>query len=104
MKSEKLDRRIEIQSATDVQNEYGAVEKTYTTTASTYAQIEFKTGSEDFLNGVEVDTQGVVFVIRYRPNISVKDRIVLDGVSYDIIQIKEIKRREIQEIQCNSID
>lgn len=57
-------------------------------------------GSEDTESGREVGRQVVRFRIRYTAGITLMDRIVEDGHAYDIVNIIEVGRRELHDLEC----
>jgi head-tail adaptor len=61
-----------------------------------------KSGSESSENGREIGRQVVIFRIRYTAGIMLTDRVfeLADQLAYDIIDIKEIGRRELQDLTC----
>lgn len=104
MKAHKLDRRIDLYSATTTTNNVGEQVPSWSKTATVAAQIRYSATREDYTNGVEYNSQTVAFLIRYRPSLSRKQRISFNGATYDIEGIKEIKRKELIEIEAVEVE
>lgn len=96
----KLDRKITIEQATETTNDFGEPIKTWATYCQPWAQIKYSPGNESYADNIEVQTQTVRFIIRYRSGITTKMRVLFDGVTYDIDGIMEPKRREMLELNC----
>jgi SPP1 family predicted phage head-tail adaptor len=93
MNAGDLDRAIRIERATVVQNEFGEEIQTWRTVAECRAQVVPLRGAERFQSRQEFATAETHFRIRYRSGIKPTDRIVYDGQTYDITDIREIGRR-----------
>ena len=94
----KMDRRITLQVKTTTQNDYGEPIVTWTTYARIWAEKKDMKGLEKFIAQqvrAEIDTR---FVIRYRDDVSLTDRLTFESRDYDIQQVIEIGRRESLEI------
>jgi len=98
----KLDRKIQIQTFTETSNSFGESIKSWATLFSPWAQVKYSTGSEGFVDNIEVEGQTLTFIIRYRPGITTKMRVLFDGGTYDIESIEQPKRREMLELRCRS--
>ena len=96
MRSGDLDRSIEIQVNTAVQDETGdPVASWATITKGTVrAKIERGRGRQRFITDHELNEHAIVFKIRYRSDFDTEHRIVYDSENYDIEAIEEIDRRE----------
>jgi head-tail adaptor len=57
-------------------------------------------GDESASSGREIGRQEVRFRIRYTAGLKLTDRIQHDGLAYDIVDIREIGRRELQDVFC----
>ena len=102
MKAYRLDRKIGIQEATSTTNEFGENIQSWSTFSQPWAEVKYSSGSESFVDGIEVEGQTLTFIIRYRAGITTKMRVVFDGVTYDIEGIEEPKRREMLQLNCRS--
>lgn len=100
MKAHKLDRKINLLTSTSTTNDVGESVQTWATSMSVWAQVKYRSGSEDFTDNIEVKSQGVSFIIRYQSAINTKYRVSFNGDTYEIDAISEPKRKELQELQC----
>lgn len=57
-------------------------------------------GDEDVSSGREKGRSQVRFRTRYVPGLKYSDRIQFDGKAFDIVDIREIERRKLQDIYC----
>lgn len=88
----KLDRRITIQSASDVKDGYGGVTRTWGTYVDRWANIKYTRGSE----GYQADRKNALYTILFTlrrdsgtKGINQKMRIKYEGMIYDIVSISE---------------
>lgn len=89
----KMDRRIEIQSATDTRDSFGAGVPSFSTIHTVWAQYESRGGAE-VTEGEKVTATGLVtFTIRYVSGLNEKMRILFNGEYYDITNIQEPDRK-----------
>jgi SPP1 family predicted phage head-tail adaptor len=100
MKFELMDRRIDIQTESTTTDEFGAETNVWNVVHSVYAQQIFGSSSEREDDEMETNNQRMTFIIRYQPNITTKQRVVVDESVFDIISVDELKRREILKITC----
>lgn len=111
----KLDRRITIQSATEVQDAQGTAVKTWATYATRWAKIESVTSDtgENYSADTKVAIRGVDWIVRNdttTKNITEKMRVVYESKYYDIDSIQEVTdyRRKgflvIHSVKRGSID
>lgn len=98
MKAGKLDRRIQIKTKTATRDSYGAEILTYSTLATVWAEIVPVSGREYFLAAQFVPEAQLKVRIRYRNDFDETAQIVYDNVTYDILYIAEIGRKEGLEI------
>ncbi|MEY2668120.1 MAG: hypothetical protein RJA59_758 [Pseudomonadota bacterium] len=98
MNAGKLDRRITFQKATESQSASGAVVETWGDLTTVWATYLPEGGTEGFREAQEQGWNVGRFRTRYwldgvlAP--TVKLRIVFDEVTYDILDVREIGRRE----------
>ena len=71
---------------------------------SVWAQVKYRSGSEDFSDGIEVNTQSATFIIRYQATLTTKYRVLFDGNTYDIEAITDPRRKELMELECTLIE
>lgn len=93
MRAGKLDRRITIRRATYTVNGYGEEVPEWCNIDSVWARQLPSRGSERFAAQEIAATKMVTFNIRYRSDLTERDRIVFDGKEYNITSIREIGRR-----------
>lgn len=98
-----LDRRIQIQTATAAQDEYGEAVETWATTYTVWAWVRYKSGGESVFSNKETATADCIFTIRYRTGINERLRIVYDSVNYDILHIAEVGRRKYLELTAKKV-
>ena len=91
-----LDTLIYLQSFTTAADAYGGLTKTWATYATEKARLQWSaTGSgEDYDGRVNLSISRVMFTIRWRSGVTVKDRIVYDSENYDIRKTEELGRRK----------
>ena len=100
MRAGKLDRRITIQRSTTVNNAFNEPVKAWSDLATVGAQQRPNRGAERF-TAKEIAGQSVMtFHIRYRADLTVGDRIVYEGRIWNIVDLREIGRRVVTEIDA----
>jgi SPP1 family predicted phage head-tail adaptor len=98
MQAGKLDRRVTIQRRTQTQAANGEYVNQWNNVATVWATVKDLRGNEFFAarqTNAEVTTR---FYLRWHRDITVLDRILCDGVVYDLIQVSEMGRRQGLEI------
>lgn len=102
MRAGRLDKRIIIQSKSVLQNGSGQPIESWSNLAEVWAQELPMRGGERFqaqqINGSAVMT----FKIRYLTGLSVLNRIIYDGKTWDIHDIRRIGRKEALEIDASA--
>lgn len=98
----KMDRWVTIQNEVNTQDTDGSYTKTWTTFRQVWASKVDKSGSEGIEQARDTSTTTTIFKIRYISTLTQKHRISYNGVTYDIEIIKELGRREGQELTCIS--
>jgi SPP1 family predicted phage head-tail adaptor len=98
MRAGKLDRRITIQRATKAPNGFNEPVETWSNAATVWAQQRPNRGAERF-SAQEINGQAVMtFHIRYRADLRVTDRVVYEGRIWNILDVREVGRRVVTEI------
>ncbi|RAH97615.1 head-tail adaptor protein [Acuticoccus sediminis] len=98
--SGQLDKIIEIKALTQAQDEYGAISESWATFATVHAQ-RLETRTSDFLRASGEGSETVAaFRIRWRPDVSVADRLSCNGDNFEIIEVVELGRRRALELRC----
>ena len=90
----KLDRYITLQSVSTSVDAYGQPVESFSTLASVWAKIEYKSEVEKFENEQLRAVSSIDFTIRYRTDITEQMRISYDSNTYQITGIAEIGRGE----------
>lgn len=103
MRAGDLDRSIDIQASTAVQNTVGEPILTWSNVAASVpARVMPTRGGERFTAQQVVGDAVVTFRIRYRTGLTVRNRLVYNGKNWDIRDIREIGRREGLEIDATA--
>ena len=88
-----LDRRIEILKATKTRSPAGQEQSVWTVAKTIYGQrLELRVADVARAAGRELALTSK-FLIRYRSDLTVADRIRVDGVTYSVLSIDEPDRR-----------
>lgn len=102
----KLDRRVTFQSKIVGENESNEDEETgwenIDTNPTVWASKNERSGNEAYRADKLTDYLNVVFVCRYRNDITPKNRLVCDGIPYNILAVTEISRKRYLSIDCES--
>lgn len=102
----KLDRRITFQSKIVGENESNEDEEegweNIATNPTVWASKNERSGNEAYRADKLTDYLNVVFICRYRDDITPKNRLVCDGIPYNIIAVTEISRKRFLNIDCES--
>lgn len=105
MRSGQLDKSIIIQAKTATQDASGQEVETWTkihTGATLPAAVISKPGGESF-GAEQVIAFGYrMFKIRYRADVTVLNRIVYNGRNYDVLDVREVSRRDGLEIDAKA--
>lgn len=94
MRSEKLDRRIVIQSFSSSRDSYGQPVRTWSTFATVWAGVKLNVGKEIFASKDKVKERVVDFKIRYRTDITNEMRILYNSNYYEIEDVVELGRED----------
>jgi SPP1 family predicted phage head-tail adaptor len=102
----KLDRRVTFQSKIVGENESNEDEETgwenIDTNPTVWASKNERNGNEAYRADKLTDYLNVVFICRYRNDITPKHRLVCDGIPYNILSVTEISRRRYMAVDCES--
>lgn len=105
MRAGKLDRRITLERFTSTPDAYNEPVLTWTALATRAASYEPLSDGEKFSASETAANTSARFVIRYSAavaDLDPKDRLVFDGVTYEIVRVKHIGRREGIEITAGA--
>lgn len=100
MRAGRLDRIITLQRYAESINEYGTPGFAWSNLTAMRAQI-IQTNTEEFIRAFGAsDETLIIFRTRYHDRLTNADRIVFEGETYNIKDLKEIGRRRGLEIRC----
>jgi phage head-tail adaptor, putative, SPP1 family len=100
MKSGTLTNLIELQREAETVNPSGSVSSEWTTYATGRAELR-QAGISEFLTAqTETTAQNAVFLIRWLPGVSIADRILHDGIAWNVVAIAAIGRRRGLELRA----
>ena len=100
MRAGKLDRVITIQRAVTSPNAFNEPVETWQDVARVWAQQRPNRGAERFTaQGINGDAV-LTFHIRWRSDLTVKDRILYEGRVWNITDVREVGRRVVTEFDC----
>ena len=102
MRAGKLDRRLTIRRFMETgRNEFNEPILEWADIATVWAQQRPERGSERFAAAQVAGSSVMTFHIRYRPDVTTKDRLGYKGREYEIIAPpREIGRRVVTEIDA----
>jgi SPP1 family predicted phage head-tail adaptor len=104
MRSGALDRLVELKHQVMTKNSTtGEDVESFTTYATVYAGKRDVRGREFFAAQQLNSEVSTVWQIRYRTDVMMTDRLVIDGLDYNVISIAEIGRREGLEIMATAV-
>lgn len=99
----KADRQATIQSLSVALDAAGQPIETWSNTVTVWARLINQAGSERFTAQQVVGRNVTTFRIRFREGLDVKrNRLLYDGLQYDIHAIRELGRREAIELDCSA--
>jgi SPP1 family predicted phage head-tail adaptor len=106
MAAGQLDRRIELQAATIVNDpDYNEEVLTWATYATVWAKMEFHRSFEAEAVAREYAQMALFFTIRWRPDVDAEHRIIFDGDTYEIIgRPRELGRRQGLMIEARLVE
>lgn len=103
MRAGSLDRVITVQRQADTVNDYGQVVSSWGSIATLRAQL-VQSSTAEFMKGFGAGTEtAVVFRCRFLAGVTAADRVAYDGRIFNIVEIKELGRREGLELRCTRI-
>lgn len=85
-----LNRRLTFEANTPSRDALGQPIESWSTLATVWAAIDYGNGGEKIENDREIHTSKITFTVRYRADVSVKNRILFEGEYYDIRDIREV--------------
>lgn len=103
MRAGTLDRRVTLQHATLAEDAHGQQVPTYADYATVWAQRLDTTARERMASQQMISERTCKFRLRYRSDVLPTDRLVCDGVAYNIAPPAELGRREGLEILATAV-
>lgn len=100
----RLDRRIEIQRATEVQDSFGQVTQTWVLHATVWANFLPAGGAESFTADQRSSRSGAVFTIRYLAGITPRMRVKMGSEIWEIEEVSEPTRRRWLVLTCHAFE
>lgn len=102
MRAGRLNRRITIQTPTEVQDDHGQPIPSWATFRTVWAEVKQQPGKESFDADQVVAETNTIFRIRYLTGLTRKMRISYNSDLYDIHSIAEIGFKEGHEIRATA--
>lgn len=97
----ELDRKIVIVRQTSgTKNEFNEPDMIWQPIARLFAQFRQTSGREFFAAGEVLSERKATFILRWRSDLLMTDRIQYSGIDWLISEIREIGRREGLELQA----
>lgn len=108
MRIGKLDRRIDIERATETTNDFGERVVSWSVAFSMWAALTIrKSGSfEKIVDGYETSVQMVEFTIRQSSNadgVTTSDRVSYGGKKFNIVAVHELERGVDIRLICENV-
>ena len=104
MRGGALDRRITIQSFSEVQDASGQPIPTWSTFATVWAERKDVRGNERFAAQQEIATRTATFRIRWLSGVNEEMRIVDGNTVWDILGIADNQRQGWMELSVESVN
>jgi len=103
--SGQLDRRITIKTFTTSTDDFGQINKSFSTLASVWAKVVERSGSEKEVSDQIIAVKKVDFLIRHRSDLNEEMRVEYNGKTYTIEAIINADSREsFQRIETRLTD
>lgn len=104
MRAGRLDEVIDIyREVTEVDPEYGSSDASFIKCLTTRADVTFNNGNETLSNNTVVNTNAIVFWIRFREGITETQQIEWRGDRYNIEYIESNRRTRLLRLQTSKI-
>lgn len=102
----RLDKRVTFQQkifTTDASNQHKVTGwEDVATNPEVWAQVDYKSGSEDFQSDQLVAVKMASIGIRYRTDLTTENRVLVGSEIYDILTIIEVGRKRYLRLTCES--
>jgi SPP1 family predicted phage head-tail adaptor len=101
--SRDFDVYVTVESPTDSADGFGGFSTSWATKTTIWCKYEERNGEVPLKNGKLTTETGVIFTTVYRDDVLTSDRLVLDGLVYDIKRVDNLNRKnEYLVIYCDS--
>lgn len=87
-----LNEYVDVETPTEVADGFGGYTTTWASKTGLWCKIAEKSGNEALTNGRLDTDKSLEFTTIYRDDILTKDRLVLDGIVYNIRRIDDLDR------------
>lgn len=103
MRAGALDRIITVERSSEELNDLRQVVEAWAPLASLRAQL-VQTSTAEFIKAFGASTEAVVvFRTRFLAGVTLADRVSYEGRAFNIVEVKEIGRRDGLELRCTRI-
>lgn len=99
MRAGKMDRVIQIETYSSTQDEYGGEVISWLPLATVRAEVIQQSGDEFLAAGGVLSSLAVIFRTRFIEGASVMSRVTFEGRYFNLVEIKEIGRRQGIELR-----
>jgi len=84
---------VEVETPTETADGFGGYVSTWANKAYIWCMVNDTGGSESFTDGRESTETSAVFTTQYRDDITTKDRLLLDGVTFNVRRVENVDRK-----------
>lgn len=104
MRAGKMDRRVTLLKFGEIgRDALNTPIEGWVPAATVWAQQRPERGGERFSAAQIAGGRVMVFHLRYRADIGVKDRLSYEGQTFEISDVRELGRRVVSEIDCVAV-
>lgn len=104
MRAGKMDRRVTLLKWQETRRDaLNAPIEDWVSVATVWAQQRPERGAERFTAAQIAGAKVMTFHIRFRSDISIKDRLSHEGQIFEISDVRELGRRVVSEIDCVAV-
>jgi SPP1 family predicted phage head-tail adaptor len=103
MRSGKLIHQITLETFTKTVSPAGTVKEIWAPLATVRAEILQQTATEFLRADAEAERNTMIFRVRYRQGITTSTRVTYDGQAFDLVEIRELGRRQGLELRCERL-
>lgn len=84
---------VEVETPTEVADGFGGYTDSWANKDYIWCMVNDTGGGESFVDGRESTNTSAVFVTQYRDDITTKDRLLLDGVTFNVRRVENVDRK-----------